>query len=417
MTTKVGLYRDQRNKRRPWVVRWFGEYDPSTDAQRHYSKSFARKRQAEVFRAARQAQLDRGGIRDVPRDILVEEFMRRFTEHRLQHRRPATRATYRLSLEQLCEFVGHGAGIRSVTSEVADAFIASRTRVARGGTGYSPWSRNQHLRNVKAAFNAAVEWGYLSHNPFKNVRPQRCRPRQWHHLTPHDFARLLGAGDDRRWRAFYLLAYTTGARFGELFNLTWVDIDFERGVGTVHDRAGTKLTPPFRVKDYEARSLRLPGQTVEALLAWQGEAPDGVPYILLTEARWRIVQAKWTLCHGGKPWKRNHQTDELVRGEWENRHMVNNVRRDIRVHLDRAGIKTEVPMTIHTFRKSFGQNHADAGTPMHVLQKLMGHASITTTRDFYLQTADANEREAAARYEAILKTASDETCVGLLNAG
>lgn len=93
--------------------------------------------------------------------------------------------------------------------------------------------------------------------------------------------------------------------------------------------------------------------------------------------------------------------------------MVNNVIRHMRVHVRRAGLELTAPLTVHTLRKSYGQNHANAGTPMHVLQGLMGHASITTTREFYLQCADANEREASARYEALLETCSKETCVGI----
>lgn len=33
MIAKIGLYRDPRRKK-PWVVRWFGEYDPATGKQR-----------------------------------------------------------------------------------------------------------------------------------------------------------------------------------------------------------------------------------------------------------------------------------------------------------------------------------------------------------------------------------------------
>ncbi|MBI1825428.1 MAG: tyrosine-type recombinase/integrase [Planctomycetes bacterium] len=64
-------------------------------------------------------------------------------------------------------------------------------------------------------------------------------------------------------------------------------------------------------------------------------------------------------------------------------------------HAKRAELKSKVLLIIYTFRKSFGQNHANAGTPLHVSQRLMGHTSITTTREFYLQAADANEREAS----------------------
>lgn len=410
MTNKVGLYRDQRNKGKPWVVRWFGEFDPVKGKQRHYSQSFALKREAEAFRAAKQAELDRGGARDVQSDICLEDFVERLFAARLQHQRSSTRGSYRQTLDQLLEFAGAKKPLRKITPEMAERFIASRTRVAAHGEGFSSWSRKRHLTNAKAAFNSAVRWGYLAHNPFEHVQTERCRSKRWHHLSPEEFGKLLGVVDEARWRAFYYLAYTTGARFGELFSLTWADIDLARNEVRIQDRPASKNMPPFQVKDYEARTLLFPEQTSKALLDWQAAAPESVPYVLLTAARWRIVQQKWALCRDGKPWTRNRKTGKMVWAEWENRCMVNNVRRDMKAHVARAGIETDDSLTVHTLRKSFGQNHANAGTPIHVLQRMMGHASITTTREFYLQAADANEREAVARYASILGN-SEKTCV------
>jgi len=88
--------------------------------------------------------------------------------------------------------------------------------------------------------------------------------------------------------------------------------------------------------------------------------------------------------------------------------MVNNVVRDMRRHVRKAGLKLTAPLTVHTLRKSFAQNHANAGTPSMTLKALMGHASITTTEKFYLQQSDDNERAALSRYEALL---SGKTCV------
>jgi len=414
MTTKVGLYKDKRNKRRPWVVRWFGEYDPAIGTERQYYESFTTKREAETVRAAKQARMDADGLRDRPRELTIGEFIERFLESRASKTRSGTRYNYRLTLEQLAAFAGENTVLRTITAELADRFIATRQRVAATGTGYSPWSRNKHLSVARVAFNVAVRWGYLHANPFAQIRAQRCSPRKWHHLNPCEFLAVLSVVEDPRWQAFYLLAYTTGARFGQLFNLTWADLDFERCQVTIQDRPGTDDMPPFRVKDYEARTILLPKQALEALLVWQAQAPEGVPYVLLTAARWQRVREHWQLCREGKPWRLNRQSGELKWVEWDNRHMVNNVLRDVRGHVRSAGVVTQAPLTVHTLRKSFGQNHADAGTPMHVLQGLMGHSSITTTKKHYLQRSDANERAATKLYERLL---SDGTAVRLLYAG
>ena len=52
-------------------------------------------------------------------------------------------------------------------------------------------------------------------------------------------------------------------------------------------------------------------------------------------------------------------------------------------------------MTIHTLRKSGGQNWADH-LPMNVVKELMGHSKVETTLEFYNQV-DAQHEEQAAR--------------------
>ena len=57
----------------------------------------------------------------------------------------------------------------------------------------------------------------------------------------------------------------------------------------------------------------------------------------------------------------------------------------------RAGILTNEKLTIHCLRKSYAQNLADTGTPIHTLKKMMGHRSVKTLECFYIRSSDANE--------------------------
>jgi site-specific recombinase XerD len=47
----------------------------------------------------------------------------------------------------------------------------------------------------------------------------------------------------------------------------------------------------------------------------------------------------------------------------------------------------------HSLRHTFGTHQALKGTPVHVLQQLMGHASIKTTQR-YMHTADEHLKAA-----------------------
>ncbi len=64
---------------------------------------------------------------------------------------------------------------------------------------------------------------------------------------------------------------------------------------------------------------------------------------------------------------------------------LNNLRRDFLAIQAAAQLKRQG--TIHDLRKSFGTHMANH-VPLHELRRLMGHASITTTADYYLDVGD-----------------------------
>ena len=71
-------------------------------------------------------------------------------------------------------------------------------------------------------------------------------------LTERQVREARAVAPDARWRTFYLLVYTTGARFRELFNLTWNDVDSIPGRIHIRPRKPTPALPDFHVKDKEA---------------------------------------------------------------------------------------------------------------------------------------------------------------------
>ena len=196
-----------------------------------------------------------------------------------------------------------------------------------------------------------------------------------------------------RVKVAYALLYTSGARLGEAFSLTWNDIDFENGRLIIANRQGTADMPPFSIKDHEARRIPLPKHTIDLLTEWQTQAPEGVPYILLTKERYELVKAKWqALRKAGKPWL--------------NRYMINNVLRNFKAHYKRAGIRPVGKLTIHTLRKCAGQNWAD-NLPMNVVKELMGHSKVETTLEFYNQVDADHEAKAARVIQQLLEVETD----------
>ena len=61
MNGKVSISYDPRNKGKPHVVRWYGEFEPHTGKQRRYSKSFRVKVEAQQFAAEKTVEFRKGG--------------------------------------------------------------------------------------------------------------------------------------------------------------------------------------------------------------------------------------------------------------------------------------------------------------------------------------------------------------------
>lgn len=383
-TAKVSLHRSE-GRSSPWLVRWYGAFDPTTGKSKRYCRAFRLKRDAERFRSEKSAALDRGANRDRPADVSICAFCSAYMDRRRHEWAPKTQ----LHVDDLCNrllgFFGSQTLMRRITPERAAEFW-SRAKVVRKGmedAELSRATRNRILRDLKAMFRYAVAWGYLTENPFapiKQLRVAKQQRRSWHYITPLEYQRLLRVAPDLRWKVLYALAYTSAARSGELFNLTADNIDLDRGYLRIENRAGSSELPPFQVKDHETRLVPLPRHTVKLLRGWFSIRSSESPLILLTPQRYRRIIDRW----------RDHQR---MGRPWLNDYLVNNVLRSLRQHAKWARITPKGVLTLHGFRKSCAQNWADH-LPMHVVQELMGHANITTTAEFYTQVSEIHEQQA-----------------------
>ena len=82
MEQKICIVKDNRpNRKKTWLARWWGEYDPRTGKQRRYSKSFTLKKDAELFAEEKEAEFKAGLPRD-QRDITLRQLCQKFMANR-----------------------------------------------------------------------------------------------------------------------------------------------------------------------------------------------------------------------------------------------------------------------------------------------------------------------------------------------
>lgn len=401
MVTKIGLYPDKRNKKKTWVVRWFGEYDPATGKSKRSAKSFRLKVDAEAFQAQQAQAFRKGQRRDKPEDVSLQAFCKDWLKIRKPELRPGTVTLYKNAIEQLLSYFGPNCLLSHVTARSAAKFIAELKRLDGKDAPLSNWSRNRILRNSKTMFETAVTWELIAKNPFKAVTAPKCIAPQWHYVKPNEYKKLLDVAPTLRRKAFYALAYGCGLRLGELTSLTWSDIDFGTREVRVQNHRATETLPPFFVKDTEARTIPIPKHCLDMLedLKAYNDVTDQTPYVLFDERQYKAMLAKW----------KRHQQQKRP---WRNQDTAPNALRKFKQHVREASIKPNGSLTIHTLRKSCIQNWATEITNPEVVRVLAGHSDLKTTMQYYCQADREQKARAAAAIDDLLEKSDVKVTYG-----
>lgn len=365
--SSITHYKDRKS---PWIVRWYDPIDPMTGDQKRRFKAFRTKWEAEDFKAEQTQKLKAGEIPSRPSEITLDQLSHEFIKNWNPSASLSTIDLYKQTLERLKEYYGRQHRIRTITPRDADAFLAAQKHYKHKRTKkLSVYTKLQIVRMCKCIFTTAEKWHWIRESPFKHAKLPKPSTKRWHRMTVPEYRKLLKVAPNLRWQCLYALAYTGGARIGELHNLTWHDIDFKTGRMNIENRDGTDTMAPFVVKTKEARYVQLPADTIRILKEYKKQAPIGVPYILFTRQRYDNVMAKWRKC-------------QKTGDTWDPKLMTNNIRREFLIHVKRAELKFNGSFSIHTFRKCCAQNWADH-LPPNVVKFYMGHSTIETTNRFY----------------------------------
>ena len=386
LTPKVGIYRSYRGpvpmdatgqplpknqwplKRScSWVVRWYGG-----EIER-FSRSFKTRKEAERFAETKQDEV-RQGRGDPPQAMSLLAFAR---DHKKLSRGATSRKTLLMqvaALRQLAQQFGWDRDIQKLTSRDIEMFRSTRSK-----DDVSPMTVNKEVKSLRCLFNHAIKRGYLSpgKNPCTGVSLIKVGEKRPAYMSPAKFERLYEQADSLIQRTLLVVFYTTALRRNEALNLTWDDIDFENAVVHVARHSASGYVQAWTPKDHERREVPFPTKAMDLLRELKQSAPVGCPYVFMGSNRWSYYQQQVD----GKQWK--PETSELV----------NNVLKKFQIRCKRAQIGN---FTLHDLRRSCITNWARQGLPIHVAQKLAGHADIETTQKFYLSVQEEDLQRARA---------------------
>lgn len=280
----------------------------------------------------------------------MEEQLAAFLSYLQQERRYSdnTVAAYRNDLSQFLEFTEERSGAplvewAAVTDSDIQLFLSS---MELKDPPYASSTVARKVAALKSFYNYLLSQKIVQNNPTIELESPKVNKRLPQIISADEIERLLDApGADSspkslRDRALLNILYETGMRVSEVVSIQLKDVDLQR----------SNLSSPNRLG--EGRDIPLTTGVMELLARYLQE---GRPHL----AKGTHEQALFL----------NHRGEKLTRqGLW----LI------IKGYAKDAGLDANV--TPNTLRHSFAVYHLNKGVDLEEIQRMLGHANISTTQ-------------------------------------
>ena len=223
---------------------------------------------------------------------------------------------------------------------------------------------HSHLKVLRQIMKLAVRRNLISSNPYDSVekpkQPKKEKSKPDKALTNDQIRALLDAEPDPEYHCLYHVAVSSGSREGELFALTWDDIDFENErirINKTYYRG--EVTPPKTERSNRFITMEYPFLEIDR------DGPDAMEELRM----WKEIcpPSELNLVFPNKVGKYMAPSDMI--------------RRHFKPALRRAGLPDQTKF--HWLRHTFG-SHLITFTDARYVSEQMGHSSTSITQDIYI---------------------------------
>jgi site-specific recombinase XerD len=197
------------------------------------------------------------------------------------------------------------------------------------------------LRHLKAAFNRAIEWGYIEKNPFKGIK-LRIPENNPTFITKEELNTIVDKEKDSLLKNIYLFGFNTGMRISEILNLEWSDLDLTQNIIRVRNKES------FTTKSKRERVIPI-GKVVLEIINSIKENPEN-------------INSKYIFNKAG-----DRLNSVFISKKFKKCVRLANLSESIH---------------FHTLRHSFASHLVQKGTSLYILSKLLGHQQSSTTQKY-----------------------------------
>lgn len=246
----------------------------------------------------------------------------------------------------------HDKTLRQINPPMIEALKQDLLKTpTKHGQKRSPATVNRHLSALSKIFSLAEDAELVESNPCKRVRKFRLDNQRMRVLSAEEEVKLfLELGKNELVKQIVQIALHTGLRRGEIFDLKWFDVDFNRGLIQV------------RISKSNRKRLVPMNETVRSLLGSL------------------------------------EKTSEFVFPSPKTNNRLNQIKTSFRKAVNRAGLED---FRFHDLRHTAASRMAEAGASPFTLMKILGHSDIRMTSR-YTHATDAAIRRAVGNLDAKL---------------
>ena len=207
-----------------WWIRYADQYGhihrekvgPKSLAMEAYRKRKTQIREGDFF----PKQIGRS------RDMLFKDMAKLYLEdHSKVNKRSYPTDCY--NMRRLTQTFGEKA-LSEITPPDVERFKARLNKEVSTAT------TNRHLALLTGVINKAIEWGKTNNNPFRKVKKFKENNERVRYLTEEEEPLLRIVFPEEHWPKVEI-AYNTGLRRGEQFNLKWIEVNFHARTITIQD--------------------------------------------------------------------------------------------------------------------------------------------------------------------------------------
>lgn len=292
------------------------------------------KKIAELALKDLEVKLAKNEIGFTTKDANLSNLFQEFLAYSRTNHAPNSQKRYGAIIRNFEAFLGNYPYLSKVSQLTPKTF--EDFKAFRKGQEAANRTINIELQTLRAMFNLAIQWNYSKENPTKGVSPlkedRHIKPR---FLSKEECKTLLDSCGEELYPIFYTFLYT-GMRKGELENLEWDDVDFERR------KIKIRVKNDWRPKTTE-REIPINDSLLELLRKHKKETQKG-PYVF-------------------------HKNGQQIE--------PNSLRKKLISVAHRCKLKDLTKL--HTLRHTFASQLVMNGVDLPTVKKLMGHSDIETT--------------------------------------